>query len=61
MAPQHMLYGATGCSFSLAAREAERVGLEFVIGGRNKSKVEALAVLFDILYCVSPPSDVTKL
>lgn len=57
MAPQFLIYGATGYSLGLAAAEAKRTGLEFLIGGRTESKVKALAKSLDVPYRVFSPDD----
>lgn len=57
MAPQLLIYGATGYSLGLAAAEAKRTGLEFLIGGRTECKVKALAKSLDVPYRVFSPDD----
>lgn len=57
MAPQLLIYGATGYSLGLAAAEAKRTGLEFLIGGRTESKVKALAESLEVPYRVFSPDD----
>lgn len=60
MAPQLLIYGATGYSLGLATTEAKRVGLEFIIGGRTESKVKALAANLDVPYRIFSPHDSTE-
>lgn len=59
MAPQLLIYGATGYSLGLAAAEAKRTGLDFIIGGRTPSKVKALATSLNVPYRIFSPSDST--
>jgi short subunit dehydrogenase-like uncharacterized protein len=41
--PPALIYGATGYTGRLIAEEAARAGLDFVVAGRDRTKVEALA------------------
>ncbi len=38
-----ILYGATGYSGSLIAREAKKSGLKLILAGRNEKKLEILS------------------
>ena len=57
-----MIYGATGYSLGLAATAAKRASLNFIIGGRSPSKVQALAHSLGVDYRVfSPTSPTTEI
>jgi short subunit dehydrogenase-like uncharacterized protein len=49
-----LIYGATGYTGSLVARQAKTAGLDFAIAGRNTTKLAALACELDVPYSAFP-------
>lgn len=49
-----LIYGATGYTGSLVARQAKTAGLDFAIAGRNTTKLAALARELDVPYSAFP-------
>jgi len=56
-----MIYGATGYTGRLIAAEAKALGLRPVLGGRNESKLAALARQLGLTYRVAPLADTARL
>lgn len=52
-----LIYGAAGYTGSMVARQAKRAGLEFIIGGRDATKLAALARELDVPWRVFRADD----
>lgn len=48
-----VLYGATGYTGKLVARELDRRGFDFILSGRNDEKLRSVALLAEQSYCAS--------
>jgi len=53
-----LIYGATGYTGTLIAREAAKRGLDFEIAGRSEDKLSALAAELKVQYHVFPVGDI---
>lgn len=56
-----MIYGATGYTGRLACEYAKQTGLDFVLAGRDASKVEAYAALLDVECVIFNLDDATHI
>ena len=52
-----MIYGATGYTGRLACDHAKRIGLDFMIAGRNEAKLKSLAARLSVPHCTFDISD----
>lgn len=56
-----IIYGATGYTGSLVARQAKALGLDFVIAGRDAAKLEALSKDLEVPYAAFSVDSITEL
>jgi len=56
-----LLYGATGYTGQLIARQAKAIGFSLILAGRDARKLQALSSSLDFAYRVAPLEDATQL
>jgi len=61
MKPKLIIYGATGYTGALVARQAKQAGLDFVIAGRNATKLKALSEDLGVAYAAFAVDDAAEL